>query len=67
MTRTEQLEASLGVLLEFLSHDMPKNSRLIPEWYVASAAIQANQATAQHIMIIQTAYETACARMKHGS
>jgi len=64
MTRIEQLEAALGILLEHVSHDMPKNPRLLPEWFIACAQVEARQADHSTDAILQRAHEAAISRIR---
>lgn len=41
-TREERLEKALSVALKFLSPDLPGDSRAVPDWFVACAAVQAD-------------------------
>lgn len=64
MTRIEQLEAALGILLEQLLPDMPKNPRLMPEWFLACAAVEAKQTDANTDEILKRAHAAAISRMR---
>ena len=67
MTRIEQLEAAIGILLEHVLQDMPKNPRLMPEWFLACAAVEAKQADSSTDAILQRAHHAAITRIKTGS
>lgn len=41
LTREELLEKALSVALKFLSPDLPGDSRAVPDWFVACAAVLA--------------------------
>ena len=66
MTRIEQLEAALGILLEHTLHDMPKNPRLMPEWFLACAQVEAKQADANTDIALQRAHNSALTRIQNG-
>jgi len=38
--RVTELEAALNVTMYELSHDLPGDSRAVPDWFVACAAVQ---------------------------
>ena len=64
MTRIEQLELAVGILLEHCSHDMPTNLRLVPEWFLACAAVEARQDDTNTYEILRRAHATAVSRIK---
>lgn len=64
MTRIEQLEAALGILLEFTSQDMPSNPRLLPEWFLACAQVDAKQTDENTNEVLKRALASAVARLK---
>ena len=64
-TRLEQLELALGILLEHVAQDMPKNPRLLPEWFVACAAVEARQATEATDETLQRAHSAALQRIQN--
>lgn len=65
MTRIEQLEAALGILLEQILPDMPKNPRLMPEWFLACAQVDAKQTDANTYAILQRAHAAALTRIQN--
>lgn len=64
MTRIEQLELAVGILLEHASQDVPSNPRMMPEWFVACAQVEANQADANTHSTLKRAHAAAVARIK---
>jgi len=64
MTRIEQLELAVGVLLEQVSQDIPSNPRMMPEWFIACAQVEANQTDANTHDVLKRAHATAVARIK---
>lgn len=64
MTRIEQLELALGILLEHASQDVPSNPRMMPEWFVACAQVDANQTDATTHATLKRAHAAAVARIK---
>ena len=64
MTRIEQLELAVGVLLEHASQDIPTNPRMMPEWFIACAQVEANQTDASTYEVLKRAHAAAVSRVK---
>lgn len=65
MTRIEQLEAAVGILLEQILPDMPKNPRLMPEWFLACAQVDAKQTDANTNEVLKRAHAAALTRIQN--
>ena len=64
MTRIQQLETALGILLEKVSQDVPSNPLMIPEWFIACAQVESNQTDANTNEVLKRAHAAAVARIK---